>query len=538
MSTKVIVREHEHVFNQSYQTVLAEAGEPITLDPRRRLEAALGADLSDVRVHASRASAAAASALNAKAFALGENVCLSDGAEDLHSPEGFRLLAHEVAHVLQQRLARGARLAPVSRERLEQEADAAADAAVAGRSYRCTVADTSGQPALWGLCGHYYMPYLMFLNAGADAKTAQRLGLWCWLPDQVQELDAAHIAIIAGKNMGDAIGRSYFPDVHWVAGKSQGVKDFTDNQWHGPRDNLAQHNRGVTYAHELQYVEAIQTGLHVLTGKSSEAETDRRTKIFNGGKHLKLLYRGLCLHPYGDTFAHREFKDSSILFGKAYGLPLGHGRLKLEGEDPHSPDYVWEPRRAVIFQHYVHGLSQLAGAFTGKEPIVPFGDLMAALSALNPNMRKGLEPLLALQRVSPAVRQLADRNVAGDEMACVKHIRLVAQQLVGRTMAQDDLADRRDSVPWEAYYRERASALFEDSEPDERDSASIFYGIQKRAVEWSTISLSAQRLPSAADRKAAATSPVGPRGHGTLPPAGFPGTTGWARRPGGGVRGH
>ena len=63
----------------------------------------LGHDFSTVRVHADAAAAGAAGRLDAAAFTVGEHVAFGAGRFDPGSRAGRRLLAHELAHVAQQR---------------------------------------------------------------------------------------------------------------------------------------------------------------------------------------------------------------------------------------------------------------------------------------------------------------------------------------------------------------------------------------------------------------------------------------------------
>ncbi|GGS25288.1 hypothetical protein GCM10010269_74980 [Streptomyces humidus] len=106
----------------------------------RRLEHGLRADLSAMRVHTGPAADRLARSLGAEAFASGSHVFFRRGAYRPHSPSGFRLLAHEAAHLVQQ--ARGT-VGGTRREGLtvslpgdpwEQEADRWADAVVRGRT--------------------------------------------------------------------------------------------------------------------------------------------------------------------------------------------------------------------------------------------------------------------------------------------------------------------------------------------------------------------------------------------------------------------
>jgi hypothetical protein len=67
------------------------------------MEAAFGADLSDVRVHSGARGQTAAGRMHARAFAHGSDVAFAPGQQRPGTPVGDALLAHELAHVLQQR---------------------------------------------------------------------------------------------------------------------------------------------------------------------------------------------------------------------------------------------------------------------------------------------------------------------------------------------------------------------------------------------------------------------------------------------------
>ena len=77
-------------------------GMPLPAAQRAWLEPAFGADLAAVRVHHDTASATAARAEHAHAFTAGRDIYFGDGCYEPHAEPGRRLLAHEVAHVLQQ----------------------------------------------------------------------------------------------------------------------------------------------------------------------------------------------------------------------------------------------------------------------------------------------------------------------------------------------------------------------------------------------------------------------------------------------------
>lgn len=121
----------------------ASGGAPLTSDVRARMEGALGgADLSAARVHTGGDSAQAAAELGARAFTTGHDVHFGRGEFAPGTKEGDRLIAHELAHVVQgapsgvqRKTAHGDDAArdavDVSQpgDPAEQEADAAADGA-------------------------------------------------------------------------------------------------------------------------------------------------------------------------------------------------------------------------------------------------------------------------------------------------------------------------------------------------------------------------------------------------------------------------
>lgn len=70
---------------------------------RSQMEQSLSASFGDVVVHTGASSAAVAEQLDAAAFTVGRHVVFGPGRYDPVSPRGKMLLAHELAHVVQQR---------------------------------------------------------------------------------------------------------------------------------------------------------------------------------------------------------------------------------------------------------------------------------------------------------------------------------------------------------------------------------------------------------------------------------------------------
>jgi hypothetical protein len=69
------------------------------------MERRLGHDLSSVRMHTGAAAEASARAMGADAYTVGENIVMRGHAYQPNTAAGRRMLAHELVHVIQQRLA-------------------------------------------------------------------------------------------------------------------------------------------------------------------------------------------------------------------------------------------------------------------------------------------------------------------------------------------------------------------------------------------------------------------------------------------------
>ncbi len=135
-------------------------GAPLPGAIRERFEGSLGADLSSVRVHTGADSASAADAVGAQAYATGNDIHFAPGKYQPDDPFGVHLLAHEVAHTVQQSGGR----APARQHKLEisdpgdaheLEADRAADAMVTGQPFKVGAGNPllSRSPTMTGFGG-------------------------------------------------------------------------------------------------------------------------------------------------------------------------------------------------------------------------------------------------------------------------------------------------------------------------------------------------------------------------------------------------
>jgi hypothetical protein len=108
---------------------------PASLDAdlRATLERSYGADLGDVRLHRDLSAGLSSIGLRARAYAHGDDVFFAPGEYQPRTSAGRRLIAHEVAHVVQQR--GGAGGAALGSAGAEREAGRAADSALGGGGF-------------------------------------------------------------------------------------------------------------------------------------------------------------------------------------------------------------------------------------------------------------------------------------------------------------------------------------------------------------------------------------------------------------------
>lgn len=133
----------------SVSDTLSRPGRPLDADTRGFMESRFGSDFGAVRVHDDSAAAASAREVDAHAYTVGQDIVLGDGQYQPHSDSGRHLLAHELAHTLQQQ---GLQRAGISNladqgpeyQRLEREADFAADSVMRGQPLASGVLSQGG----------------------------------------------------------------------------------------------------------------------------------------------------------------------------------------------------------------------------------------------------------------------------------------------------------------------------------------------------------------------------------------------------------
>jgi Domain of unknown function (DUF4157) len=86
-----------------HEVINSGGGEPLDLGIRTDMEARLGHDFGDVRVHHDGRAEESAKAVNAHAYTVGSNIVFQRDRYDPSSDVGRVTLAHELTHVIQQR---------------------------------------------------------------------------------------------------------------------------------------------------------------------------------------------------------------------------------------------------------------------------------------------------------------------------------------------------------------------------------------------------------------------------------------------------
>jgi hypothetical protein len=242
--------------------VARSPGQPLAPDTQRRFAGGFGRDFSSVRIHADAPAGAAARALHANAYTAGAHIAFAPGLYQPGEPAGMRLLAHELAHVVQQR---DGGSAPPGRAQ-EQDADAACRAVAAGEAPKV------GAPSQVGIAAQPEQPGQP--TAAKVKRTPLEQVMWFYR-FYTEQLGYQHQA--AGGNRGRLINPAggHFVDITLdaqsprmvsvvVAGKSYEASEFNFSS--DKFETRARHIEMVEYERELSVPERIGIGVSS-TGK-------------------------------------------------------------------------------------------------------------------------------------------------------------------------------------------------------------------------------------------------------------------------------
>jgi hypothetical protein len=406
---------------------------------------------------------------NAIALAVENRIFVSDRFEALCRFGKEIVFAHELAHFLQKQLSRYSSAEDWVGEHSdcsETEADIFAGYCLAGKHYRCQILSDFRTPSAWGCVGHFWTVWLAYLNAQEDEKLAFKTALYCWMPDQVYELDAKHLYFTYVKRTPNRTGMQF---ASWGA----------RNPW--VAQQVARNN-----VEEREYYEMIHKGIHCLNGRNAEMETAYRKKNATSNT-LPFILRAMAHHSFGDSFAHRDV-DSP---GKMYGVGTGHGFDSLTGDDP---DSVSNAKAGKTYRSYVKALQEVACAWTGKPPLLPLESL---LLALNPMLHHTCRLSTDHINSTPAdlrllaAQELVFEKCGHDEGNCAEHLKKIASRALGKPMNRIWYNPDRDPKPWRNYYMEHVAQIEADSlmsSDRETNIYSVLNLLRSEASKWSSAS--------------------------------------------------
>lgn len=116
------------------QEVLRSPGQPLDPDTRSFMESRFGYDFNQVRVHRDAGANESASRLNALSYTLGHHIVFGEGKYGPGTNSGCALLAHELAHVIQQ--SRGGAIPEINQNAAhERSAEQAAEDVAKGQHF-------------------------------------------------------------------------------------------------------------------------------------------------------------------------------------------------------------------------------------------------------------------------------------------------------------------------------------------------------------------------------------------------------------------
>lgn len=125
--------------SQVTDVVGSGGGQPLDPQTKEFMESRLGYDFGDVRIHTGSEAAESARSVEAQAYTVGTDIVFNTDKYSPKSPEGARMLAHELTHVIQQKSGPvdgtpgpgGIKLSDPG-DRFERAAEATADRVVRG----------------------------------------------------------------------------------------------------------------------------------------------------------------------------------------------------------------------------------------------------------------------------------------------------------------------------------------------------------------------------------------------------------------------
>ena len=194
-------------------------GEPLRPPVRTSLERSLGVNLEPVRVHGDARTGKIVDNIPARAFAYGTHVYLGSREQ----PTDIRIMAHEAAHVVQQRTAPRAQQAGGFGDAgaLEREAEQAGEAAGQGETF--AVRGRTGGPEVQGGILEWLedKAWDILNELAPDLAPIIRQGIFAWLEEKITAAIQAVVDVLmapvrAVGSVIDAIGEQFGELIAWI----------------------------------------------------------------------------------------------------------------------------------------------------------------------------------------------------------------------------------------------------------------------------------------------------------------------------------
>jgi hypothetical protein len=250
---------------------------PLDSGAAGRIGDAIGADLHDVRIHADAASARSAASQGALAYTVGNRIVFGHGRYQPGTPVGDALLAHELAHVVQQR---GQRATMQPRDidddhaPAEHEADRAAVAALGVLYGKASAKSVAGQLRLHGGGGLNLQRCKSKKNAAPPPTTISAMDA-----NQLKTITDAPATHSFGE-VAAATARSMMLQ-HQAAIAAGGQGLYQGNQCPTPAP------AGVTQTDCTEYVLSVVGGVFRAKGKGADWDNIMRAARAASGPKLK-----------------------------------------------------------------------------------------------------------------------------------------------------------------------------------------------------------------------------------------------------------
>ncbi|HEU4456313.1 MAG TPA: DUF4157 domain-containing protein [Longimicrobium sp.] len=314
--------------------VLRSPGRPLDAGTRAWMEPRFGHSFADVRVHADGRAARSADAVSARAYAVGRDIVFGAGAYAPGSTDGRRLVAHELAHVVQQSASLDAAVPMASLE--IGSADAPEERAAEAAAERVMAGGAAGAPAPAFV---YISPLppedapplpraLAALPVRWGSHTAERAGV-----AGLVEGGAVHLAPVAERLPGPALARLLAHEAAHLAqaagGRTRGTRADVEIEARGGEDALLagrafrprfRPGPGVPLhqtPHDTMVVERARSRLALLEEFQGECITRMARRTQTGaerqaGQEARQRLDESMADPFADPEARQAMEDAQV----------------------------------------------------------------------------------------------------------------------------------------------------------------------------------------------------------------------------------